>query len=474
MKKNEKVELLLCKFETDTLHKEKLIQQNQITYLQSQENYVLQNILRIEKKNQVPQIKASHCGLTVKKSQQENEEVQLENYKKFQEQSLSKIEDLSSKSHLSKKRTEMIKSQSFTQICPLLDDNLTCISQTSSFISVEKQKISIETNKKIKKRKSHVLRDLKTSVSRKQINMKCKTQKKPENSIGQTLPYLHEKDEIISSIETIIQQEALSSEQTISFQNYQYYMHNLIGYLMGSLKDSFMAQMYISHFSQLYNNLQKSKFIVCPQQYTFSTKIKPQLKIQKTLIIDLDETLVHCNEFSCLKSDFFIPVVYNEKTYQVGISIRPHAQQFLKNMAKEYEIIIFTASNPDYANKIIDYLDPEHNLVSYRLFRDDCIQISNNCHIKDLRILNRNMKDIILVDNSAYSFAFQIDNGIPIIPYLDDKNDKELLHLQHYLQYVNQFDDVRIQNNKMFNLKIVQNCISIAEAIKHLAASISK
>lgn len=75
-------------------------------------------------------------------------------------------------------------------------------------------------------------------------------------------------------------------------------------------------------------------------------------------------------------------------------------------MAKEYEIIIFTASNPDYANKIIDHLDPEHNLVSFRLFRDDCIQISNNCHIKDLRILNRNMKDIVLVDNSAYSFAF--------------------------------------------------------------------
>ena len=59
-------------------------------------------------------------------------------------------------------------------------------------------------------------------------------------------------------------------------------------------------------------------------------------------------------------------MIANEKTYQVlkeyimqvGISVRPYAQQFLQNMAKEYEIIIFTASNPDYANKIIDYLDP--------------------------------------------------------------------------------------------------------------------
>ncbi|CAK70607.1 unnamed protein product (macronuclear) [Paramecium tetraurelia] len=415
-------------------------------------------------------------ALISQESQQENKEAYLENHKKFSEQSSLKTDYLSSDCHQQKNQQWMHKSSSLTQIYPSLDDNLTCISQTSSVISVKEPKIPIETNKKIKKRKNHAHRNLKTAVSRKQIEMKCQTEKRPEKSTGQLLHYLHEKDVKIPipSIETIIQQEALLSEQILSYSNYQYYMHNLIGYLMGSLKDSFMAQMYINHFSQLYSNLQKSKLIVCPQQYSFSIKIQPQKKIQKTLIIDLDETLVHCNEFSCLKSDFFIPLVYGDKSFQVGISIRPHAQQFLRNMAKVYEIIVFTASNPDYANKIIDYLDPEQNLVSYRLFRDDCIQISNNCHIKDLRILNRNMQDIVLVDNSAYSFAFQIDNGIPIIPYLDNKNDKELLHLENYLHYVNQFDDVRSQNNKMFNLKIVQNCISIAEAIKCLAASISK
>ncbi len=39
-------------------------------------------------------------------------------------------------------------------------------------------------------------------------------------------------------------------------------------------------------------------------------------------------------------------------------------------------------------------------------------------HIKDLRVIgNRNMRDLIIVDNAAYSFGFQIDNGIPILPY---------------------------------------------------------
>lgn len=46
---------------------------------------------------------------------------------------------------------------------------------------------------------------------------------------------------------------------------------------------------------------------------------------------------------------------------------------------------------------------------------------------------NRNLKDIVLVDNAAYSFGLQIDNGIPIVPYYDNKNDKELKYLSNYL-----------------------------------------
>jgi CTD small phosphatase-like protein 2 len=47
--------------------------------------------------------------------------------------------------------------------------------------------------------------------------------------------------------------------------------------------------------------------------------------------------------------------------------------------------------------------------------------------VKDLRIFkNRNLKDIILVDNAGYSFGFQINNGIPIIPFYNNKKDREL------------------------------------------------
>ena len=68
--------------------------------------------------------------------------------------------------------------------------------------------------------------------------------------------------------------------------------------------------------------------------------------------------------------------------------MRPYAQQFLQNMSHYYEVMIYTASNEDYANQVIDFLDPKNQYVKYRIFREDYI---NNNHIKDLRILGRDL-----------------------------------------------------------------------------------
>jgi CTD small phosphatase-like protein 2 len=38
-------------------------------------------------------------------------------------------------------------------------------------------------------------------------------------------------------------------------------------------------------------------------------------------------------------------------------------------------------------------------------------------YIKDLRIINRALSDVVLIDNAAYSYYFQLENGVPIIPY---------------------------------------------------------
>ncbi len=42
--------------------------------------------------------------------------------------------------------------------------------------------------------------------------------------------------------------------------------------------------------------------------------------------------------------------------------------------------------------------------------------------MKDLRYLKRDLKDVVLVDNAAYSYVLQLDNGIPILPFYEGKD----------------------------------------------------
>lgn len=64
---------------------------------------------------------------------------------------------------------------------------------------------------------------------------------------------------------------------------------------------------------------------------------------------------------------------------------------------------------------------------------------------------------MVIIDNAVYSFGFQIDNGVPILPFYNDKNDEEMIHLIYYLECLAKIDDVRVQNRKAFKLKQLEN-----------------
>ena len=121
-------------------------------------------------------------------------------------------------------------------------------------------------------------------------------------------------------------------------------------------------------------------------------------------------------------------------------------------------MIVFTASHQTYADAILDYLDPNHELIKYRMYRQHCVLTKEGYYVKDLRVIgNRDLKDMVIVDNSVYSFAFQIDNGIPIIPFYKDHNDEEMLHLIYYLSCLANAEDVRVQNRAAFELYKLAN-----------------
>ncbi|CAD8184206.1 unnamed protein product [Paramecium pentaurelia] len=175
---------------------------------------------------------------------------------------------------------------------------------------------------------------------------------------------------------------------------------------------------------------------------------------KKTIVFDLDETLIHCNESIQVPGDIILPIKFpSGEIIEASINIRPYAQQVLQTLHKHFEIIVFTASHSCYANVVIDYLDPHKNVITHRFFRDSCMQTEEGAYIKDLRVIgNRSLNDMVLVDNAAYSFCLQPLNGIPIINYYDNKMDQELLYLQNYLMSLRTVRDVRQYNSQ--NLKL--------------------
>jgi CTD nuclear envelope phosphatase 1 len=163
----------------------------------------------------------------------------------------------------------------------------------------------------------------------------------------------------------------------------------------------------------------------------------------KTLILDLDETLIHSTATSCQNFDFMVEVLVNRASCLYYVLKRPHLDHFLNVVSNWYNLVIYTASVREYADPVINLIDDNRRYFKKRLFRSDCTQTSSSHYLKDISLIECDLSKICLLDNSAPSFALFPDNAIPIESWRDDQNDSALLDLLPFLDALRFVDDVR-------------------------------
>ena len=269
-----------------------------------------------------------------------------------------------------------------------------------------------------------------------------------------------------------------------------------------SLKDQILSpedeDLYLNKKREIFSskvNNNNNNNILYDVNYFLNYDINPEkfAKInnvsKKILILDLDETLVHSSFYpfnsddeTDTNSDIFFTILFNNKYYDVYVLLRPFFHEFLEKMSKAFDIYIFTASIKEYAEPLLIKLDKK-NLIKKKLFRENCTLSEDNKYIKDLNILNENLKNVILLDNNPNSFRYNKCNGIPIKTWHFDQNDKELIKIIPFLNFLSTVDDVReyipkiisndeIDYNKVYN--ILNKNITIKKCEKKLINIIRK
>ncbi|KAH8118281.1 NIF-domain-containing protein [Phellopilus nigrolimitatus] len=192
-------------------------------------------------------------------------------------------------------------------------------------------------------------------------------------------------------------------------------------------------------------------------------KVTP-LHTRKTLVLDLDETLIHSTtrplfpsggnsgilNFGSLigfgrnrKAGHMVEVVLGGRSTLYHVYKRPFVDYFLRKVSAWYTLVIFTASMKEYADPVIDWLDAGRGILALRFFREHCTQLPNGAYSKDLSVLKEDLARICLIDNSPVSYSINQANGIPIEGWTHDPNDEALLDLLPVLDSLRFTSDVR-------------------------------
>ncbi|KAG2265854.1 hypothetical protein Bca4012_076805 [Brassica carinata] len=162
------------------------------------------------------------------------------------------------------------------------------------------------------------------------------------------------------------------------------------------------------------------------------TKLTKYTNTKRTIILDLDETLVHSTtQMPGVKYDFMVMVKMKSEIMPIFVVKR-----------ETYNVAVFTAGLEDYASQVLDKLDKK-GVISQRLYRDSCTEL-NGRYVKDLTVVvGKDLGSALIVDDNPFAYSLQPENGVPITAFVDYMKDQELLKMVEFLKICYVYEDMR-------------------------------
>ncbi|XP_029286438.1 CTD small phosphatase-like protein 2-B isoform X2 [Cottoperca gobio] len=163
---------------------------------------------------------------------------------------------------------------------------------------------------------------------------------------------------------------------------------------------------------------------------------------EATLVVDLEETLMFSSLNVIEEAEYTFNTAFQDHQYKVYMILRPHVKEFLQSMAKIYELFVYTCAKKEYAEKILDILDPQRKLFRHRLYQEDCACVLGH-YIKDLGALGRDLAKTVVLDNAPHTYPYHLMNTIPIKSWSGESEDRELQKLVPYMEKMSAAEDFR-------------------------------
>ena len=145
------------------------------------------------------------------------------------------------------------------------------------------------------------------------------------------------------------------------------------------------------------------------------------------LVLDLDETLVHCNNHA---GDFKITV----NGQSMFIKLRPHLFSFLNYMSQLFDLAVWSAGVYDYVHTVLSYFPK--NKFKFVMTRRDCVLINykNQTFLTKPLAKIKGYSKIYLLDDLWTNGILNVGKFIEIKPFKGERNDIELLKIHTVLK----------------------------------------